>query len=187
VSSFEPERLRAGELLAGAGGLALLVAMIVPWYDGLHLSVRLGSFYFPHTSQDAWNAFTVLDVYLAIVALSALWLLYAQATRRSPALPVSLGVVVTVMAAVAALLVLWRILDPPGLRLGRPLPAFIADHLSRRVLAGPWLGLAACIAIAAGGWRSLRREGVAPRDERTEIETVMLPSRSHAGPAGSAR
>jgi hypothetical protein len=152
--------------------------MFVEWYDGLHLAFRLGSFYFPHTSQDAWNAFTVIDIYLAVTAAAALALFYTQATRSSPALPVALSVVVTVLGAVAVVLIVYRILDPPGLDFGRPVPAFITDHLSRELGPGAWIGLAAAVAITVGGWRSMRREGVAPRDERSSIETVTLPSRA---------
>jgi hypothetical protein len=42
--------------------------------------------------------------------------------------------------------------------------------------AGAFIALVAGILVAYGGFRSLRQEGVAPQDERTEIPTVKLGS-----------
>jgi hypothetical protein len=138
-------RLRDGDWIAGAGGVLLLAAMFADWYapdavfgalDRLDLGVS------------AWEAFSVLDVVLALLALVPLALVALQATRDSPSLPIALSVITTVAGAVATLLILYRIVNQPG-------PNDIVT-----VELGAWIGLAAAVAIAGGGWRSMRVEAM---------------------------
>jgi len=125
-------RLRAGEWIAGGGGIALLAVMFAGWYSG----------------ASAWEAFDVLDVVLALLALVPLALVTLQATRISPSLPVAFSVLTTVGGALATLLILYRIINQPG-----PNDAVDVD-------LGAWLGLAAAAVAAAGGWRSMRVEAI---------------------------
>ncbi|HKH17627.1 MAG TPA: hypothetical protein VKA57_08890 [Solirubrobacteraceae bacterium] len=125
-------RLRDGEWIAGAGGMALLAALFLDWYSG----------------ASAWQAFSLLDIALALLALVPLGLVVLQATRESPSLPVAFSVLTTLAAAIATLLVLYRMLNQPG-------PNDVID-----VEPGAWIGLAAALLTAAGGWRSLRAEAV---------------------------
>jgi hypothetical protein len=100
-------RVRAGEWLAGAGGLALIAG--------------------------AWAAPSVIAVLLCLIALLAIALPVAQATRRSPALPVALAVLTACAGIVAVALA---------------------------AVAGAWLALAGALGVLAGGWLSLRAEQV---------------------------
>jgi drug/metabolite transporter (DMT)-like permease len=131
-------RLRGGEWVAGAGGVALLASMFLTWYSG----------------ASAWQAFSVLDVVLALTALVPLALFVLQATRESPSLPVAFSVLTMLAGAIATLLILYRILNQPG-------PNDVVE-----VEPGAWIGLAAAAVTTAGGWRSLRVE---------EIPGVPLP------------
>jgi hypothetical protein len=106
-----------------------------------------------------------------LVALALVWL---QATRRAPALPVTFGVIVMVLGLITTLALIYRVLiDVPG----------SSDTVERN--AGGFIGLAASIAIWCGGYLSIREEGVAPRDERTDVEFVPLPAPSGPLPAPS--
>jgi hypothetical protein len=164
-------RLRRAEVVVGVSAVLLLVSLFVDWY-GVKLSVpRVGSVVLPVGSVNAWDAFTVVDVYLAITAVLGLMLFVAQAAFRAPAIPVSLSVIVTVLGGVAAAVVLWRIVDPPGIS---GAPAVLATHLSRTLRPGAFIGLAAAIGIFAGGYRSMRTEGIRETDGPGEIETVHL-------------
>ncbi len=140
-------RLRGGDLIAGAGGAALLVALFLDWYSG----------------ASAWQAFSVLDVVLALLALVPLALVALQATRASPSLPVAFSVLTTVAGALATLLVLYRILNQPGPN----------DRVE--VELGAWIGLAAAAITAAGGWRSLRVEAI-PGAVTPPIEELPAPT-----------
>ena len=138
-------RLRAGEWLAAAGGVAMIVALALPWYD-------VG----PETAT-GFEAFTVIDVLLVLLALLALALPFLQATRDSPALPVGAAVLTAAFGIIGILLVLFRLIDDP----------FTGSSLA----LGAWIGLAAAVAIEAAGWLSLDNEYVTglPPDIEPEL------------------
>jgi hypothetical protein len=140
-------RLRFGEWLAVAGGIALIVSLFLPWYDSL----------------TGYEAMSVIDILLTLVALLAIWLGVAQATQEVPAKPVAAGVMSVVFGALAVLLVAFRLIDAP------------ADGLEVRPAA--WLGLVATLAITVGGWRSLAAEYVRglPPDREPELRPTPAP------------
>jgi hypothetical protein len=142
----ELTRLRAGDLIAAAGGVALLVVMFLDWYaaggttevGGRDIEISVGF--------SAWEAFGITDVLLVICALIAIGLAAVTVTRQSPALPVAASVITATIGALATLLVLYRILNQPGPNefIEVKLPAF--------------LGFLCVLAITAGGWLSMRDE-----------------------------
>jgi hypothetical protein len=144
-------RLRDGEWIAGAGGVALLAAMFLHWYGAGPFEVT------------AWQAFGVLDVVLALLALVPLGLVFTQATRTSPSIPVAFSVFTMLAGALAALLILYRIVNQPG-------PNDLVE-----VQAGAWLGFVAAGVIAAGGWRSLRVEPI-PGAPLPPVEDLPAPA-----------
>jgi hypothetical protein len=144
-------RLRDGEWIAGAGGVALLAAMFLHWYGAGPFEVT------------AWQAFGVLDVVLALLALLPLGLVFTQATRTSPSIPVAFSVFTMLAGALAALLMLYRIVNQPG-------PNDLVE-----VQAGAWLGFVAAGVIAAGGWRSMRVEPI-PGAPLPPVEDLPAPA-----------
>jgi hypothetical protein len=128
--------LKPGDWLAGLGGLALLVSLFLPWYSVAGVDRDL----------TGWQSFAVIDVLLALAALVGIALAVTTAVRRTPAVPVALGVLGGPVGALAALLVLIRLLDPPG-------PNELLD-----LGPGAWLALAGALAVAAGAWWSLGDE-----------------------------
>ena len=144
-------RLRDGDWIAGAGAVALLGAMFLHWYGAGPFEVT------------AWQAFDVLDVVLVGLALVPLALVVTQATRRSPAIPVAFSVLTWGGGMVAALLILYRIVNQPG-------PNDLVD-----VQAGAWLGLLAALVVAGGGWRSTRNEAM-PGMPQPPVEDLPAPA-----------
>jgi hypothetical protein len=144
-------RVRDGEWIAGAGGVALLAAMFLHWYGA-------GPF-----EATAWQAFDVLDVVLALLALVPLGLVVTQATRLSPSIPVALSVLTTLAGGLAGLLILYRIVNQPG-------PNDVVQ-----VQAGAWLGFVAALVIAGGGWRSLSVEAI-PGAPLPPVEDLPAPA-----------
>ena len=145
-------RVRDGEWIAAAGGVALLAAMFLHWYrveplQRLPDAVR-GFLVIGGPEATAWQAFDVLDIVLALLALVPVGLVVTQATRPSPSIPVALSVLTTLAGALAALLILYRIVNQPG-------PNDLVE-----VQPGAWLGLVAALVVGAGGWRSLRVEPI---------------------------
>jgi hypothetical protein len=139
-------RLRDGEWIAGGGGGALIAALFLDWYGG----------------RSAWRALAALDVVLATLALVPLALVVVQATRRSPAVPVALSVLTVPAGALAVLLVAYRIADPP------------ASGPLGEVHGGAWLGLAAAVIVAVGGYRSMRVERI-PGVRAPTVQSLPAP------------
>lgn len=129
---IDSRRIRPAELLALASGALLLGSMFAPWYS------------FNSGRLSAWSTFTVIEVPLAVAALSALALFGVTLTRRSPALPVALGVWTTLLGLIATLCVAFRLLDHPSGTL--------------RLCYGAWLGFGACVGVLVAGWLSMRDE-----------------------------
>ena len=139
--SFHPSRLRRGEVLAGAGALVLLVLMLAGKWAG---------------SRTGWEALVSLRWLLIVTIATAFGLVLTQATRRAPAIPVTMSLMVTVLGAISVLALVYRVLISP--------PAH--QH------AAAYVGLLSAIALAYGGYLSMREEGIARHDAATEIPVV---------------
>jgi len=140
-------RLRAGEWLALAAAVGLIVSLFLPWYVGV----------------SGFEALTVIDILLVLVAAVGIALAILQATKTSPTLPVGFGVLTVVAGAIGTLLVLFRLIDAPG-------PA--------EVSTGAWVGLVAVVAMTAGGWLSIKDEHVRGPPPGPEPEVRPSPTGS---------
>ena len=167
---MELSRLRPGELLAGLGGVALLVVMFLDWYgaggsatfQGQDIKISLGF--------NAWEAFSITDLILALTAVCAIALAVVTASRRSPALPVALSVVTWTLGALATLLVFYRILNQPG-------PNEFFD-----VKLGAFLGFLSVLAVAVGGFPAIRDE----EGEDAPVPTDVRPAPAPVSPSDPA-
>ena len=169
-------RLRTGERIAAGAAVLLFIDMFLHWYKAdignvipgvrdLGVSVPLTA----HAS--AWQAFSILDIYLLIVILVALGMAFLSATQRSVALPVAASVILTVLAAIATFIVFMRLVDQPG-------PDKIID-----IELFAWVGFILCAAITYGGWRSMRDEGTNLQDARVQAERAIRGDRVPQRPA----
>ena len=91
-----------------------------------------------YDSASGWGALTVADILLAAIAVFAVALL-----------PIALA------GKVALVIVLIRMISPPG----------SAEGLE----AGIWLALVASVAIVVGGWVAMRDERLSPSGEHTDL------------------
>ncbi len=155
-------------MIAGVAAVVLLVSVfLLPWY-GLTgtiapVAARLGV----STSVNGWDSLTSIRWLMLVTILSALALVYLQATRHSPALPSTFSLIVMLLGGLTALALIYRVLiSVPG-------TSGVVDH---RI--GGFIGLISGCAIAYGGYRSLRQEGIAPQDEPQDIPTVHPGSRA---------
>jgi hypothetical protein len=147
--------------------VALLVSMFFLKWFGLggavpsDLSGAVGSRLHVAT-QNAWHALTILRWLMLASVVAALALTLLQATRRSPAVPVSLSVIVTVLGSLTSILLIYRVLiNLPG----------NVKFIDQKV--GALLGLVSALGIALGGFESMRAEGVSAKDAPQEIPTVV--------------
>lgn len=128
---MEIKQLGRGQKIAAVGGLALIVALFLPWFKENGIS------------SDAWEALTVIDLVLFVAGLAALLSALFDAISVHLVVPSS---VVTVLGLLGAVLVLYRLVNPPG-----------TGEVSLGV--GIFLALFASSAIVYGGWVGMREEG----------------------------
>jgi hypothetical protein len=148
-------RLRWPEWVIGAGGLLLLVSMLLlPWFHVITFSpVR----YYFVTSHDGWYGLTHARWLILLTILAAFAVVFFQARERSPALPVVFTQIALVLAGLTVLWLIYRVLiHPPG---GREI--------------GGWIALVSAAAIVFGTYWSFRLEGIAEVDA-PDIPTVRL-------------
>ena len=136
-----------GTLIAGVSGVLLFIFMFFSWF-GVDVASAIPAG-IPEdianqaieesgvdTTANAWQAFDVIDL-----------------SGASVSLPVAGSAITTGIGALAFLLVLYRLINPP-------------DDLGREI--GIWLGLLATAGITYGGYEGMQEEGasfgdVAPR------------------------
>ena len=123
--------MRSGELVGAIGGLGLLVSGFLPWYSAGGVDAT------------AWQAFSVTDIVLAAAAAVALSVAVCVLFGISVSYPVAGSSVATGFGFVAVVLIVIRIIDPPGA--GDP-----------SVEIGAWLGLVSAIAITIGGYMGMQ-------------------------------
>ena len=109
--------MRRAEPIAGLGGVLLLVSLFLPWYDAATVVTR-GSAGGTTTSSlgsiSAWQAFAVIDVLLAALALLAIAVPVVSAATPGPAKSVGTAVLASALGWIAVVLVAFRLLDNPG-------------------------------------------------------------------------
>jgi hypothetical protein len=136
------DRLRGGELLAGAGGALLAVALFLPWFG------KVSPYCVPlpgHScgrNVSAWEAFGFTDVVLLFAAIAGIAMAIAGAKSKTDSQITSASMTVPI-GFLASLLVLYRVFEPVG-------------NLDLRF--GLFLGLASCLAVTYGSWRAVRNE-----------------------------
>jgi hypothetical protein len=166
-----PRRLRSGELLAGAGAVALFVLMFFDWFLP-EVQPRVvetsGRVVGPEPHLSGWTSLGwALLVLLLVVLVLAVWLAASTLFEATVSQPVAAGVLLSAVATVAFVVLLVRVaIAQPGLGSGLP-DEGVAVQLPA------YLGLVALAAIVAGGWRSMA-------DERTgapESEYAPPPAR----------
>jgi hypothetical protein len=160
------DRLRFGDWVMGLGAVAVLSVMFADWYelvlpDDPDVPAFGDDFWF-----NAWQAFSVVDVILALAAVMALTAVILAATQPTAAVPLAVSSLTTIVAIVALLLVIFRVISPPDLNAG--------DELEAARLTGAWLGLVATTLLAAGCLASIRDERL-PRPEHQAEPRLVKP------------
>jgi hypothetical protein len=140
-------RLGAGELIAGASGVLLLIAMFLPWY-GRETDIA-GAVV--TESWTAWQSLSVVAVLLFAIGMAAIAVPVGRALWTSPERFRDDRALV-ILGLLGVLLVLFRLVDLPiaGIDL-QP-----GDSIDSSRGAGIFLALLATAGIAYGGRRAAR-------------------------------
>jgi hypothetical protein len=136
---MDTSKLTTGDIVAGVGGIVLLIALFLPWYG---VSVELANVSFSD-SATAWEALDVIDILLFLIAIAAIGLVAAQAAGQlAPDFPT--GTVLLGLGGLAVLLVLYRIIDIPA--------GDVPDEVDLSRKLGIFIALIGAGAVAYGGW-----------------------------------
>jgi hypothetical protein len=137
-------RLSQGQMIAAVGGIALLVAMFLPWVgvSGPSLPSGLPGAVDTSTSENIWKG-SSLDIYLLITGVVAL--LPALMALTDSAEEFSFVSAATLLLGVVAaiLVIAFLTVDFP-------------DGADRKI--GAFIGLGGAIVIAVGGFRAMQEE-----------------------------
>ena len=199
-------RLRVGDVIAGIAACALLGVMFVKWYgfegaEGARREFdRLQGLGLPGDEVDrfdrildaaersAWEAFTLIDVFLAVAALAGIVLVVLALTQRSAALPVAAAAITALLGILATVLVLFRIAFLPDVDFGDLVGGgggAPAEGTTRA--AGVYVGLAATIGIAVGAWLSMRDDSPGPSEASVNGSGPVQAARRLAAPDPAPR
>jgi len=155
-------KLRRGELIAGVGGIVLLLALFIfDWY-GVDVNVTTpfgdvgGGADFGAWDGQGFTG-TIANLVILAAAIAAVGLAVLTATARTVALPVAASALTAGLGIAAVVMVLLRMVFQPGQD----------EFIDLRF--GIWLALISSAVIAYGGWEAMREEGTSFEEARDQL------------------
>jgi hypothetical protein len=152
-------RLSTGERISSVSALLLFVFMFFHWF-GFEISYDSNLLFLLEGTRPAKSAWEALD-YIPFVLLVTIGVtLVVAALRLMPEaqLPIRVNAVVAILGITSALLILFRIVDPPTFETERTLT------YEGTVQLPIFLSLLAAVGVAFGGCLAMREEGISPPD-----------------------
>lgn len=156
-----------GTLIAGVSGVLLFIFMFFSWFgvdvgdvipagvpeDIANQAVENSGV---DTTASAWQSFDFIDLILLLAVIVSVGVAVIDMTGASVSLPVAGSALTTGIGALAFVLVLYRLIDPPG-----------GDGVGREL--GIWLGLLATAGITYGGYEGMQEEGTSFGEQRDRL------------------
>lgn len=177
---MELDKLSTGEKTSALSAVLLFVFMFFDWF-GVEVSGVPGfSGEVSGSGGSAWDALDVIPLFLMLAIVVAIGVAIVRLTDADLEPPISLNAIVAVLGALAVLLILYRIIDPPG---GE---SFGGVEVDTTLKLGIFLGLVAAGGIAYGGYSAMREEGMTFGDAADRISggTGAPPPGGQQPPAG---
>jgi len=150
---MEVDRLSTGEKVSAVSAVLLFIFMFFDWFGakvegvpGFSGSIEAGG--------SAWDALDVIPIFLMLAIVAAIGVAVIRLTDADVEPPVSMNAIVAVLGGLAVLLILYRIIDPPG---GGDAIAGVGVDITLKL--GIFLGLLAAAGIAYGGYSAMQEEG----------------------------
>ncbi len=182
-SPIRLDRLRSGEAIALISAILLFVLMFFTWFGAKATTggEPLGGVITGAAGGNAWQTLEVIPLFLmlAIVVAVGAALLRVTGSDWKPAIPP--GAAVCVLGMLASLLILIRIISPPG-----PSGAFSELGMESTLRLPVFIAFVAALGIAYGGWRAMGQEGTSfggiakrlesPRPARAKSSAAAKPS-----------
>jgi uncharacterized membrane protein YhaH (DUF805 family) len=146
---MDADRLSTGEKIAGGSAILLFIFMFFDWFkvdidggEGL-FSVSVGG--------SAWDALDLIPIVLMLAIIAAIAVAVIRLTDAVFEPPVSMNAIVAILGAISVLLILYRIIDPPG--------AGDVPGVDVSPALGIFLSLLAAAGLTYGGYRAMQEEG----------------------------
>jgi len=148
------DKLSPGEKIAGGSAILLFIFMFFNWF-GVEVS-GVGGFSgsVPGAGGSAWDALEFIPIVLVIAIIAALVMVGLRLADSAAEPPVPMSTIVTVLGVISALLILFRIIDPPSFG------SFGGVSVDATLSIGIFLGLIAAGGIAFGGYSTMKEEGI---------------------------
>jgi len=153
---MELDKLSTGEKIAAVSAVLLFIFMFFDWF-GVEVSGVPG-----FTGEvgggdgNAWDWLDVIPIFLMLAIVAAIGVAVIRLTDADLEPPVSLNAIVSALGALAALLILYRIVDQPG-------PGgeeFGGVEVDVTLKVGIFLAFASAVGIAYGAYSAMREEGM---------------------------
>ncbi len=170
---MDTNRLNQGEMIAAVSAVLLfLIMFIFDWFgvEGF--------------GRNAWQSFGFIDIILLITILVAIGGAVMTVNAQSVNTPVAISAITAALGILSVLLILFRIIDPPG---GGDVDTgfgTVSVEIGRKI--GVFLGLIAAGGIAYGGWMAMQAEGTSFQGEADRLQDrgPRGPGSPPAGPGG---
>jgi uncharacterized membrane protein YhaH (DUF805 family) len=147
------DRLSMGERIAAISALLLFIFMFFDWFS-VEVSGGSGPFTASaSTGGSAWDALDNIPIFLVITIVVAIGVAAMRLADADFDPTVSVNAVVAVLGAISFLLILFRIIDTPGVGSVPGLSVDVSPAF------GIFLGLLAAAGITYGGYRAMQEEG----------------------------
>jgi hypothetical protein len=151
---MELHKLSSGEKISAVSAILLFVFMFFDWFGAKVSGVPGFSGTVEGAGGSAWDALDVIPIFLMLAIVVAIGVAIVRLTDADLELPISLNAIVAALGGLAVLLILYRIIDPPG---GGSFGGVSVDITLK---FGIFLGLIAAAGIAFGGYSAMREEGM---------------------------
>jgi hypothetical protein len=139
---MDSSRLTPADMIAGVGGIVLLISLWLPWYSvGIDVAGFSAS-----ESASAWEVLSLIDIILFLCAVVTIGVVAAKAAGALPP-DVPGALVLFAAGALAFLLCVFRLIDIPA-------PGDVPDEIDLSRKIGVFLAVIASAAIGYSGWRA---------------------------------
>lgn len=151
---MELDKLSTGEKVSAVSAILLFIFMLFDWFGAEVSGVPGFSGSVEDAGRSAWGALDFIPIFLMIAIVAAIGVAVIRLTDADLEPPVSLNTIVAVLGDLAVILILYRIINPPG---GGDFGGVSVDTTLK---FGIFLSLASAIGIAYGGYSAMREEGM---------------------------
>jgi hypothetical protein len=160
--------------VTGGAALALVVSMLLPWYQVSFFSGGKAI----SDSRSALQVFTWVEGAILLVALAVLYLVWARAQRQAFHLPGGDGFVVSAAGTWALLLIIWRLFDKPDVH---------EKAATVGIQWGIFFSLIAAVALVAAGARVRAAGRPEPPNPTADEPEWEVPARARRERAANGR